>query len=671
MAFEAYSVAIKLSLVNGVSSGLGMLSSQFKALNKDAELFSARLETVKRIATSGALMTGAGLGILHMFKTPLDDARKLQTEVARFASLGFGDKINQQALQYASGMKTFGTSTAENLTLVSDAMAVFKNLHHAEFAAPLMAKMKFANQAVFGAEHGGANERKFMDMLKVIEFRGGLSSEREFFTQADYVQKVISGSRNRVDASQLLQALKTGGLALSRRDNDKFYLGSEPLIQEFGGQRYGTGAMAIYQNLVQARGTITAQQELYRLGLLNPALVEFNKLGQLKKARAGAFIGSDILEREGELALLQKVLLPAFASHGITGDENIIREIGMVLGNRTGSALMGRIYQQLPTLLKQIDANKSAMGINQLDAKARTTYDGQIIQLHAQWRDLMTQLGVAVLPAALDVLGKVNSGLYVLNDFLKRNGDGAKALAQDMFYLGGALAIGGTIRLTTGAFKGLALASDMARLKAVRSAAGVTEFAGAVADIERKGKLASATSGLIGFTGALTKIGFALLVVPDLIKAAADAGTYVGTWLGNWQKQRDKEKEAYRPGQGLGLMDGYQGGPTLASAQALSSGWQPYHIPQNPYPTGNSGNNFQFTTPTDFRSITGSSLATPVPAGRQPVNVTVNASIDGKPVANRAVEIIVDGMRKPPTGASTFDRSMGLLHPGSPSLMTR
>ncbi|MFC6519756.1 hypothetical protein ACFQAT_08170 [Undibacterium arcticum] len=241
-------------------------------------------------------MLGAGVGMLSLFKAPLEEAKKFQTETAKFASLGFGDAVTGQAVKFATGMNTVGTSARDNLTLLSDAMAVFKNLEHAEFAAPIMAKMKFANEAVFG-QKGGEHSTKFMDMLKVIEFRGGLSSEKEFATQANFVQQVISGSRNRVDATQLLQALKTGGVGLSQRSNKDFYLGAEPLIQEFGGQRYGTGAMSIYQNLVQARGTKTAQAELYRLGLLNKDMVEFNKMGELKKALPGSFMGSNILER--------------------------------------------------------------------------------------------------------------------------------------------------------------------------------------------------------------------------------------------------------------------------------------------------------------------------------------------------------------------------------------
>jgi len=237
MSFEAYSVAVRLKLIDGVSGGLMALAGQFSALNRQAQSthghlsdIEKQLSRLKTMGFVGGAMAGAGAFGLSLFKAPIEEAKQFQTEVARFASLGFGDRVNSEAVKFATGMKTFGTSARENMTLVSDAMAVFKDLHHAELAAPIMARMKFANQAVFG-EGGKANESKFMDMLKVIEFRRGLSSPAEFETQANFVQKVIAGSRNRVDATQLLAALKTGGVALSGRSNEAFYLGSEPLIQ--------------------------------------------------------------------------------------------------------------------------------------------------------------------------------------------------------------------------------------------------------------------------------------------------------------------------------------------------------------------------------------------------------------------------------------------------------
>lgn len=562
MTFEAYKIAVKLSLVNNVSTGLVALATQFQALNSHihgANASMSQLERkmleIKRMGLIGGAMAGAGAFGLSLFAAPLEEAKKFQTEVAKFASLGFGDKVNSQAVQFANGMKTIGTSATENLALVSDAMAVFKDLHHAEFAAPIMAKMKFANEAVFGKEGGGANERKFMDMLKVIEFRGGLSSQQEFGTQADYVQKVIAGSRNRVDAGQLLAALKTGGVALSQRSNEAFYLGSEPLIQEFGGQRYGTGAMSIYQNLVQSRGTITAQQELDRLGLLDRSKIQFNSLGKLKKALPGAFKGSEILEKQGELALLNQVLLPAFAAKGITSDEDVIRELGMIIGNRTGSGLMARIFQQRNTIAMQSEANKSAMGIDQLTNSANKTLAGKELDLHAKWRDVLKELGTTVLPIAIKAVEGLTGVLKGVIAFAREFPLLTKGLTIAFGVLAGLVAVGGTIMLATSAFSALGFA-----LSAVAGGGGL---------------LATAAGGVVALGSALSP----LLPVVAAIAAAAGLSWVADKVIGKHGPAVDYNEDFYA-GRGnqssryYGLSSQAKGGRGFVQPFATTAGGQ-------------------------------------------------------------------------------------------------
>lgn len=462
--FEAYKVAVRLSLVSDVGMGLTALSGQFARLNKDVDsaqhsingLQRSMLELKRMGMVGGAMAAAGGLG-LGMLRGPLDEAKKFQIESAKFSSLGFGETINKQAEQFAIGMKTMGVSARENMGIVGDAMAVFKDLGEAQMAAPLIAKMKFANEVIFGAD-GGERDKKLMDMMKVAEFRGGTKSPEEFARQVNFAQQAIAGSRNRVDASAMLQALKTGGVALSSRSNEAFYLGAEPLIQEFGGSRYGTAAMSIYQNLVQARGTITAQQELYRLGLLDKSMVQFNNLGMLKKALPGAFKGSAILENEGELALLEKVLLPAFAAKGITSEEGIIRELGMILGNRTGSSLMSRIYQQREKLHMQTDANLHAENLDQANKRAMGMYQGKLIDLDKKWADVMRDLGTAILPIAIEAVEDFTGVLKGISWFAEEFPAMTKWLTIGFGVLAGIVAAGGVLMLATAGFKALGLA---------------------------------------------------------------------------------------------------------------------------------------------------------------------------------------------------------------------
>jgi len=614
MTFEAYSVSVRLRLMDLVTPGVALIGRSIRGLNSEVGAAEASL---KRLGIAGAALAAGGAFGLSLFKVPLEEAKKFQTEVARFTSLGFGDKVNADAVKFATGMKTFGTSARDNMTLVSDAMAVFKNLNHAEMAAPLLAKMKFANQAVFGAS-GSANESKFMDMMKVVEFRGGLSSDAEFHTQANFVQKVISGSRNRVDASALLLALKTGGAALSRRDNDAFYLGSEPLIQEFGGSRYGTAAMSIYQNLVQSRGSITAQQELFRLGLLDKDKVLFNNQGRLKKALPGAFLGGDILTKQGELSLLEKVLMPAFAAKGITTDEGIINELSMILGNRTGSSLMSRIYLQRAILKLQTNANRSAQGIDELDATGRQTLAGQEIELEAKWRDVLKELGTTVLPIAIQ-------GVQGLTSFLKS----AIGFAREFPMLTSA------ITLSSAAIFALAGAGgSLMLLRAGLGGLGLILGAGATgAEVG----LLGAVAGLLGPIGLAIAGITALAVVMNLIKPDTkdDGKDHTGQ---HWERNASGRGGSWMPNvRTVGAHRGYPG--TIES-------WVPNSDGTGSYLNLGSGTN-----------------GVASPASREVVHVT-ELHMDGRQVAQVVTKHQAREASRPQSGGAGFDNSMMLTPSG-------
>src|ERR1700685_1749620 len=138
MSFTAYSVAIRLRLLDSVSTGLVAMAGQFSLLNKHVNASQAsvqalerRLKSLKLMGFFGGAAVGLGAVGLYSLKGPLEEAKKWQQEAARFSSLGFGTKVNQDAEQFARGMKTYGTSAVENLTLVADAVAALKNVGRA------------------------------------------------------------------------------------------------------------------------------------------------------------------------------------------------------------------------------------------------------------------------------------------------------------------------------------------------------------------------------------------------------------------------------------------------------------------------------------------------------------------------------------------------------------
>jgi hypothetical protein len=463
MSAENYKVAIKIELLNMAIPGLLSLSKLMKANAKDTAAFQDRLTALSKTAIAAGAVAMAGFAGLKMFKAPIEEAKLYQTELTKIASLGLGPGIVAHADAFARSANVIGNSATQMAEQYGDALAIFKNTKEADFVAPIMAKLNFANHALFG--EGGASRTSAMyGLLKAIEYRGGTKSEGDFKSQAEDAAKIVNASRGRVDGRQLLQVMQAGGILAKQMSNEAFYLKSEPLIQEMGGFRFGTGLNAIYGNLGQGRGSVLSQQELYRLGLLDHSKVQFNKLGKLKRALPGAFIGMDALRNGGVEGLLSDVLLPAFARKGITGDKAILNELGMIASNSRGAGLLATAYQQRDKLAMQSDANRRAMGLNATVDAASRTAAGQEAALLAREATLKMQIGTVVLPAYVKALEMTSGVLQGISTFAEQHKTAFKGLIAGFAGLSAAMAVGGTLKLVGVAFEGLQMLGGLARI---------------------------------------------------------------------------------------------------------------------------------------------------------------------------------------------------------------
>lgn len=210
------------------------------------------------MAVGGYAAKSTGSHIFGDLHESLDQAKEYQREAMRIKALGLGDHASANAVKYASSLNTYGVSTNDNMVLMRDALSIFADEHHAQMVMPTLAKMKFANDSMFGAEDAHANEEKFMNMLKVIELRGGTKNEGTFKDEANMVQKVITATGGRVGGDEWRNFIQTGGVAAKQLRKDAFYYQMEPLIQEMGGHAVGTGLMSAYSNVYQGKTTVRA-----------------------------------------------------------------------------------------------------------------------------------------------------------------------------------------------------------------------------------------------------------------------------------------------------------------------------------------------------------------------------------------------------------------------------
>ena len=400
----------------------------------------------------GATVTGAAVGAPIV--KGLQEAKHYQTEQARVTALGLGPKVSADAEKYARSMKTYGTSHAENLELVRDSMSVFGDLPHAQMVAPMLAKMKFANKAFYGEEAGGENERKFMDMLKVIEVRGGTASSAKFHEQANMVQKVISATGGRVGPTEWLNLIKTGGIAAKGMDEKSFYYELEPLVQELGGFGVGNGLMSSYNNLYQGRTSKRAAMNLDKLGLIGDhTKVKHDKVGQTAQLDPGALLGADLFKKS-QFEWMEKILLPQLAKNGITSKDKILDTIGSLYTNRKAGDLMANMYLQRQQIHKNRKLNEGAYDVDQLEPLGREQAGGKEMETLAKLADLKLTMGEKILPLYSRAIESATAALEGLNGFMERNPATAKAMIVGFGVLAAILVVLGPLMLGLAALIG-------------------------------------------------------------------------------------------------------------------------------------------------------------------------------------------------------------------------
>ncbi|MRA09704.1 phage tail tape measure protein [Acinetobacter nosocomialis] len=427
---------------------LNQQQQALQRLNRAQQQYHRYSNFARNGAAAGMTAGIGGVGLLYSLRQPINESKRVDVESNRIAALGLGENVTRKAVKYAEAMDTFGTSILDNMTLLRDGLTIFSDLHHAEMVAPTLAKMKFSNQAMFGHEKGEENERAFMDMLKVIELRGGLKSEKAFQDQANKIQQVITATGGRVQGSEWLNAIKTGGIAVKGLTDEALYYKMESIVQEWGGNRFGTAAMSAYQNIYQGRTTKRAANNMLKLGLIDDqSKLKHDKTGQNSYLDVGAIKGAEIFKKD-QFAWMEQILLPTLAKNGITEKSDVLDTIGSIFTNRTASNLFSDMYLQRDIINKSAKMNAGADNIDQLYGKATNTTAGKEYEAKAKLHDAYLKFGRTILPIYTRAIEIATNATQAFTAWMDKNPAAAKALgtgliivATSLVTIGGALVV--------------------------------------------------------------------------------------------------------------------------------------------------------------------------------------------------------------------------------------
>ena len=526
MSFEAYSVAVKLSLINNVSSGLLLISKNMKTVHDDAEKLNEKLKSIgKNMAIGGALF-GGGFMIAGMFKGPLEEAQKFQTAMANFSLYGMSDKVNAEAKRFVTSMNSMGTSTVENMKIFTEAQGVFREsgrsdfsaLEGAKIAAPVLAKIDYASQAL--SENSRAKlEHGKMAMLRYIEDSGGLKSAKRFNELADAGWKMVQTSGGSVDWEQLRQFKARAGVSAMNMTDDAVAQ-MEPLITMLKGQTAGFSLRTAYNRL---NGIIKIPNQvahnLVDNHIWDESKVVWNKQGGIKMFKGNPLINAEMFS-QNPTEFYEKVIMPMYARSGIKTDASVAQMNAMIFGS-TGGAMFTLMHKNMEKLHHSLEAQHKAKGIDASVDVANTTLAGQEVQLKAKWADLKLQIGQIVLPHAITFLSNLTSAIKDLTTWAKDNQ--------------------GAVQLLTYTFMGLSTVLMGAGLiLMIRGVAGAFGLLFTV--LRAGGGISGAVLSGMAMIGKLIMFGLRAIPIVGWVLMAISIGIYL---YRNWDTVKAKAKEIW------------------------------------------------------------------------------------------------------------------------------
>lgn len=656
MAFEAYSVAIKLSLINHVSSGLLMISKGLQGAGQDADKLHSKIKSIGAQMATGGIMFAGGMGLLHMFKAPLEEAKKFETQVAKLSLYGMSDAVNREAVQFVRGMDIIGTSLTEKMRLFNEAQGVFREsgmdgsaaLYGAKIASPVLAKIHFATAALDEESQAKMNTSS-MAMMRYIEDSGGLKSPKRFNELADAGWRMVQTSGGSVDWEQLRQFKVRGGVAAMNMSDEAMAM-MEPIITMLKGQTAGFSLRTAYNRLngiVKIPNQVA--HELVKNGVWDEKKIEWNKQGGIKMFHGNPLINSGMFSNNA-VDFYEKIIMPMHKRMGHTTDDSIAQSNAMIFGS-TGGAMFTLIHKNMEKLHTSLQAQHKALGVDDSYDKASKTVAGKELELQKNWANLMLLTGEVILPMAISALTTINPMLKDLAKFIDKNRIAVGYFATGLMVLSGFLITGGLINMVFAAARGFGLLAAML---------GPGVLAGAFNIIMQIMKPLGMAIMFVGRALLMNPIGLAFTAIAAAVYLIWRNWDTVGPWVSAvWDGITSKFRSFV--GMILSAWQAFFNGMVRVINIALPGGMK---IKMSTIAD-------DYNKPKTYYSNEARNVA-PVPNKvpyLQPITVNLNA--DGKKLAEVVTTHQSRAAHAAPASSGKYDWLMNPVYPGMPGAMSR
>lgn len=578
--FDAYKVAVKLSLVNGVSAGLLLISKQLAGSDIEAKKLQKTLHGIKLIGMVGAGASAAGfmgLGIIAKMVKPATEYAH-QLNIMNMAGLKHKELADAIGDAWKNTGTIITTTATENLRSLLDLRNVLGNMDEARMALPVVSRIQAVLASSSEGQISGNSKDLAYSMAKALDIIGAAQNKQSFERQAELMSKVIIATQGRVTPEAFKSTFQYARQAKYRLSDEFKYEILPSLIQENaaggggGGGSRGVGPMlaAFYRMTNQGYINKKSLGELQSLGLVSAGTaIKTTTQG----TTVGAMTGAD-LAASSPFLWVQNVLIPALRrKYGNMSKDQLMAHIGEITrGNQLAASLIGE-FAYKPVNFTRDQANIRGTMSTSDAYRAAMSGDPNFAMkaLSSQWENFKVSFTMGVVPVLVPALMKLSTWFKSLGDWAREHPNLAQGLAVGFTALFGAMALGGTVMMVTASFKALGVALGVANaagglgsalgaaaigLRAL-GAAAIAFGAGYAVGGVINDHLSSGTKDTIGRTIANVLGAFGVKEAQDAVDAES---RYVRS-----------QKQAAAGKQGDIYMDGRKVGEIVSSHQARSA----------------------------------------------------------------------------------------------------
>lgn len=477
MTFEAYKVAVKVALQDGVTKGLIGISTQFGLLGKEADKFQKKLENIKRFALVGAGLGAGGWIGLSMMSKALKPAEEYAHQLNIMNMAGMKHQEIAEAVSQAwKTTNTVMTSTVVgNLKTFMDLRNIFGHTGEAIQYLPELARIQAVLKSSSESGVSQSADTLAYSLAKALDIRGAVNNPAQFNEQAEMMAKVIVATQGRVLPQDYQMLFKYGRQGVPGLSNQFLYQELPTLMQEMKGSGgggssggFGTSIASFYKFFVQGIMTKAAMQGMISLGLIDKnASLRTSTIGT--QLMQGHHVKDVTLAQSDPFQYVQNVLLPAIRKK--YGENLTKNQLSLAIGDAMRGASQTAIFGVLQYALKsqQIyrDENLIKMAKNPTDAyNMALSNDPALVNsaLSAQWENLKTAFMMGVVPVLLPTIINIAKAFNFLAEEMRRHPRIAKALALGFSSLFTSMVAVGSILLIGAGGKGLITAFSILRI---------------------------------------------------------------------------------------------------------------------------------------------------------------------------------------------------------------